>query len=190
MTLCPRNWTLISLLRPLSAETLWIKFNIVETGVRSGLRMDPKVAIVLGLVYTACLPDTMQLCHWEVFTSIFQVEIYTINCLGKRILILSDNQASLKALVCFEIRSKQILNCRKNFSLLANHNKVILVWVTAHKRGLLLESQASIWAWLFCWMKNPAERKWDHSPGLREVTDLNTVSSLTSRKLSLGNLLV
>jgi ribonuclease HI len=52
--------------------------------------------------------------------------------LGKRIHILSDNQAAFKALTCHQTRSQLVWECRQNLILLEKRNKVTLVWVPEH----------------------------------------------------------
>lgn len=75
--------------------------------------------------------------------TVFQAEIHAINmCVnenlrrgysGMNITILTDSQASIKALTAYEVRSKLVWNCLQNLNTLANHNKVKLVWVPGHK---------------------------------------------------------
>jgi hypothetical protein len=71
------------------------------------------------------------------YTTIFQAEIYTTGVcvqenlrkgyLGKRIHILSDSQAALKALLCHQTRSQPVRECKQNLILVVKRNKVTLV---------------------------------------------------------------
>lgn len=77
------------------------------------------------------------------YTTVFQAEIHAIETcirenlrrlfIGRRIYILSDSQAALKALACCRITSKLVWDCLQNLKLLAKRNKVTLVWVPGHK---------------------------------------------------------
>jgi hypothetical protein len=78
------------------------------------------------------------------YTTIFQAKIYAVGTcvqdnlgkgyLGKRVHILSDIQAALKALICHQTRSQLVWECKQNLILLAEHNKVTLEWVPGHRR--------------------------------------------------------
>jgi hypothetical protein len=75
-------------------------------------------------------------------TMVFQAEIYTIKaCITeniekgyteKKICILSDSQAAIKALDSFQINSKLVWDCHQSLVKLAEHNRIQLVWVPGH----------------------------------------------------------
>jgi hypothetical protein len=52
---------------------------------------------------------------------------------GREIHILSDSQASLKALASHSIRSKLVWECLQDLITLAKDNKVTLAWVPGHR---------------------------------------------------------
>jgi ribonuclease HI len=74
--------------------------------------------------------------------TVFQTEIYAIlQCAcenikraykNKRILILSDSQAALKALSSLKVTSRLVAECLDALSELACLNEVTLVWVPGH----------------------------------------------------------
>jgi ribonuclease HI len=78
------------------------------------------------------------------YNTIFQAEIYAIGAcvqenlrrgyLCKRIHILSDSQAALKALIQHQTRSQLVWECKQNLILPAKRNKVTLAWVPGHWR--------------------------------------------------------
>jgi ribonuclease HI len=51
---------------------------------------------------------------------------------GRKIYILSDNQAAIKALDNFQIISKLVWDYHQPLVKLAEHNKIQLVWVPEH----------------------------------------------------------
>jgi ribonuclease HI len=75
-------------------------------------------------------------------TTVFQAEIYAIKaCItentekgykGRNIYILSDSQASIKALNTCQINSKLVWDCHQSLMRLAEHNRVQLIWVPGH----------------------------------------------------------
>jgi ribonuclease HI len=78
-----------------------------------------------------------------VSPTIFQAEIHAIelcakHCMKRRIrganiLIISDSQASLKALNSYYIESKLVWECLSSIKLLATQNRVTLMWVPGHE---------------------------------------------------------
>ncbi|MBZ5796184.1 RNAse HI domain-containing protein, partial [Burkholderia contaminans] len=76
------------------------------------------------------------------YTSVFQAEVYAIlHCAkenitrsytNKRIDILSDSQAALKAITNPKVTSRLVWECQRELTRLADHNKVTLTWVPGH----------------------------------------------------------
>jgi ribonuclease HI len=79
----------------------------------------------------------------EQYTTIFQAEVYAIKaCAGenigrnyknRNINILSDSQATIKALDKPLITSKLVWDCHQSLTQLAIHNRVQLIWVPGHE---------------------------------------------------------
>ncbi|XP_017463685.1 PREDICTED: ribonuclease H-like, partial [Rhagoletis zephyria] len=77
-----------------------------------------------------------------VYPSIFQAEVYAIslcaeinlrrNYRNESILIMSDSQAALKALLSFEVKSSLALECIHKLNALAEYNDIQLTWVPGH----------------------------------------------------------
>jgi ribonuclease HI len=75
-------------------------------------------------------------------TTVFQAEIYAIKaCImeniekgykGRNIYILSDSQATIKALNNFLNNSKLVWDCHPSLMRLAEHDRVQLIWVPGH----------------------------------------------------------
>ena len=105
----------------------------------SGIQTDPKLALVLGEVYSGVKPD------WS-FATVFQADVLAIMAAicesiargynGRTITIFTGSQAALKILESVIIKSKQVLECLECLSELATHSSVQLVWVPGHE-GIL-----------------------------------------------------
>lgn len=77
------------------------------------------------------------------FSTVFQAEIFAIElcareCLetgysGKKILICSDSQAAIKALVSYRVSSKLVWNCLETLICLGRNNQVLILWIPGHK---------------------------------------------------------
>jgi ribonuclease HI len=52
---------------------------------------------------------------------------------NRRIYIMTDSQAALKALTCCQINSKLVLECHRELVKLGEHNKLCLMWVPGHQ---------------------------------------------------------
>jgi hypothetical protein len=73
---------------------------------------------------------------------VFQAAIYAIKAFitenteksytGKKIYILSDSQAAIKALDSFQINSKLVWDCHQSLVQLAGHNRIRMVWVLGY----------------------------------------------------------
>jgi ribonuclease HI len=84
------------------------------------------------------------------FATVFQTEIYAIlQCAyenirrayrDKRILILSDSQAALRALGSPKVTSRLVSECLEALQALADLNEVTLIWVPGHQ-GILGNKQ-------------------------------------------------
>lgn len=78
----------------------------------------------------------------EKHTTVFQAEVYAIlHCAkicntrtykNRQICIITDSQASLKALQGNKVTSELVWECQKELRTLAEHNKVTLLWVRGH----------------------------------------------------------
>ena len=78
--------------------------------------------------------------------TVFQSEIFAIHRatvilqdfvpINKNIFILSDSQASLKALDRSESNSRTVINCYQSLSLLGQNNTITLAWVPGHEGHL------------------------------------------------------
>jgi ribonuclease HI len=79
----------------------------------------------------------------EKYTTVFQAEVYAImtcavenldrNYKKRNIYILSDSQAAIKALYCYQINSKLVWDCHQSLVKLAECNRVQLIWVPGHE---------------------------------------------------------
>jgi ribonuclease HI len=77
------------------------------------------------------------------YTMVFQAEVYAIKACtdenikrgyhNRNIYILLDSQAAIKALDNCKIYSKLVWDCHQSLMILAEHNKVHLLWVPGHK---------------------------------------------------------
>jgi ribonuclease HI len=73
------------------------------------------------------------------YTTVFQAEVHAImacvvenldkNYRNRNICILSDSQATIKALHNHQITSKLVWDCHQSLTRLAKHNRVQLIWV-------------------------------------------------------------
>lgn len=85
-------------------------------------------------------PKIRQFTSLGPFATVFQAEMYAIiDCVhlnleytGKRILILSDSQAALKALESNEVSSRLTLECINALNRLGSKNSICLGWVPGH----------------------------------------------------------
>jgi ribonuclease HI len=76
-------------------------------------------------------------------TTVFQAEVYAImactqenivrNYRNRKIYILSDSTAAIKALDIYQINSKLVWDCHQSLIQLAEHNRVQLIWVPGHE---------------------------------------------------------
>jgi ribonuclease HI len=76
-------------------------------------------------------------------TGVFQAEVYANKacldenlergCRNRKIYILSDNQAAIKALGKYQITSKLVWDCHQSLIQLARHNRVQLILVPGHE---------------------------------------------------------
>ena len=74
---------------------------------------------------------------------VFQAEIHAIEVAalenlkkgvkGKRIYIISDSQAAIKALESYSVSSELVMGCFSSVNELAKDNKVTLLWVPGHE---------------------------------------------------------
>jgi ribonuclease HI len=77
------------------------------------------------------------------YSTVFHAEVYAIKACAdenikrgyckRNIYILSDNQAVIRALDNCRIRSRLVWDCHQSLMILAEHNKVQLLWVPGHK---------------------------------------------------------
>jgi ribonuclease HI len=77
------------------------------------------------------------------YTTVFQAEGFAIKACADRnikrgyckrnIYIIFDSQAALKALGNWKISSRLVWDCHQSLSILAERNKVHLLWFTGHK---------------------------------------------------------
>jgi hypothetical protein len=84
----------------------------------------------------------LELEHWTIHKSM-QAEVYAIKacavenldteCKIRNIYILSERQATIKALGQHQITSKLVWNCHQSLIQLARHNRVQLIWVPGNK---------------------------------------------------------
>jgi ribonuclease HI len=82
-------------------------------------------------------------CSLGNYSTVFQAELYAIEmcayeCIqmgisGNTILILSDSQAAIKALISYRIRSKMVWSCLRALSCLGSVNQVLITWIPGHK---------------------------------------------------------
>ena len=77
------------------------------------------------------------------YTTVIQAEVYAIkaytvenldrNYKNRKIYILLDSQAAIKALGTHQITSKLVWGCHQSLTQLARHNRVQLIWVPGHE---------------------------------------------------------
>lgn len=90
--------------------------------------------------------ESLQLQLWSSlgqYSTVFQTEMYAIIACAeenlkrkvenKTIYILSDSQASIKALISCKVNSRLVLNAVKSLNRLGRKNKVRLIWVPGHE---------------------------------------------------------
>ncbi|XP_066908719.1 uncharacterized protein [Halyomorpha halys] len=78
-----------------------------------------------------------------IYPTVFQTEIHAIeiaaleniknNPKGKKINIISDSQAALKAIMFYTIKSGLVWNCLERLKELARGNKLTLMWTPGHE---------------------------------------------------------
>ncbi|KAJ8941602.1 hypothetical protein NQ318_012948 [Aromia moschata] len=105
-----------------------------------GIQMGPKPNKVLERGATNRDPDCeISINLGNYATNVFQAEITAISACAqemirksytnKRIQIISDSQAALKALGAVEIHSRVVKDCMDSLTKLAEHNSITLKWI-------------------------------------------------------------
>jgi ribonuclease HI len=106
--------------------------------------------IQMALKHAEALEPGVWLCtRWKLgfrigqYTTVFKAEVHAIkvcvvenlnrNYTDRKIYILSDSQAVIKALSNHWITSKLVWDCHRSHIQLAEHNRVQLIWVPGHE---------------------------------------------------------
>jgi ribonuclease HI len=118
-------------------------FNPTETGVLIWFTYGSKTEKGTGA--GVCCHGTRRKLSFSLgqHTTVLQAEVYAIRaCINenldrgyknRNICILSDSQATIKALGKYQITSKLVWDCHQSLIDLARHNRVQLIWVPGHE---------------------------------------------------------